>query len=165
MARGFTLIEVLVAIAIVAIMAAVGVPSFRQFMLEQQAESQREAMLNSLSTARVSARRYSLPVNVCPSSNGTVCGNDWSQGWLVYLDSNRDGSLSNGEEVLSAHQYQGDIQVLASNRTLTFRPNGVATAATVQICSNEIASLNRGITVNPIGAIELQGSANVTCTQ
>ena len=83
MARGFTLIEVLVAIAIVAIMAAVGVPSFRQFMLEQQAESQREAMLNSLSTARVSARRYSLPVNVCPSSNGTVCGNDWSQGWLV----------------------------------------------------------------------------------
>ena len=42
MARGFTLIEVLVAIAIVAIMASVGVPSFRQFILEQQAESQRQ---------------------------------------------------------------------------------------------------------------------------
>ncbi len=162
-ARGFTLIEVLIAIAIVAIMAAIGVPSFRSFILGQQAEAQRAAMLDSLSTARVSARRYSLPVNICPSSNGTQCGNDWSKGWLVYLDANRDSALTSGETVLSAHQYQGAIEVLASDTMLQFLPNGITTAANLQICSSEMTDLNRGISINPIGAIELQGSGDVTC--
>ncbi len=162
--RGLTLIELMVAIAIVAIMASIGVPSFREFMLEQQAESQRDAMMNSLATARVSAKRFSAPVYVCPSSDGSSCGSDWNTGWLVYLDSDRDAVLSTGDEVLSSHQYKGKIEILTSATELRFLPNGINTVANLNICSNENSQLNRAISVNPIGAIELQGSANADCT-
>lgn len=161
--RGVTLIELLVAIAIVAIMSAIGIPSFQRYKLEQQAEAQREAMLNSLSTARVAAQRFSVPVNVCPSSDAASCGNDWNQGWIVYLDNDRDDQLSNGEQVLFAHQYQGKIQILTANSRFRFLPNGMTTTASLNICSDDMSELNRAISINPVGAIELQGSSDANC--
>ncbi len=164
--RGVTLIEVMVAIAIVAIIGAIGVPSFRQAMQAQQTESQREALLNSITTARQTAQQRSLPVLLCPSSTVSRCSAasaDWSKGWLAYLDANRNNKFDTGEEIISAHQYEGAVTVVSNVLNLVFRANGIATVATIKVCSQNESSINKAIDINPLGAVTLSGGANANC--
>lgn len=164
--HGLTLIELMVAIAIVAIIGTIGVPSFRQAMQAQQTESQREALLNSITTARQTSQQRSLPVLLCPSTNASSCStnsNDWSKGWLAYLDANRDNAFNTGEEVISAHQYEGSVKVISTVLNLAFRANGIVTVANIKVCSNDESSTNKAIDINPLGAITLSGGANANC--
>jgi type IV fimbrial biogenesis protein FimT len=80
--RGVTLVELLTVVVLVAILGSIGIPSFRQTLLNQQSEAQRDTLVNSVVTARQSARRFSLPISVCSTQTGLVCGgvNDWSNG-------------------------------------------------------------------------------------
>ena len=164
--RGLTLIELLVAIAIVAIIGTIGVPSFRQAMQSQQTESQREALLNSITAARQTAQQHSLPVLLCPSKTASSCSSDssdWSKGWLAYLDANRNSQLDAGESVISAHQYTGAVKVISNVLNMTFRANGIVTVANIKVCSSTETSTNKSIDVNPLGAITLNGGASANC--
>ncbi len=163
---GLTLIELMVAIAIVAIIGSIGVPSFRQAMQAQQTESQREALLNSITTARQTAQQHSLPVLLCPSTNASSCSSsssDWSKGWLAYVDANRNNKLDGSETIISAHQYQGAVKVISNVLNMTFRANGIVTVANIKVCSTTETNTNKSIDVNPLGAITLSGGAGANC--
>ncbi|MGL4715857.1 MAG: GspH/FimT family pseudopilin [Aeromonas sp.] len=163
-ATGFTLIELLVAIAIAAIMLTIGVPSFQRQQLEQQVQAQREAMLNSLTTARVASQRFAVQANVCPSADGTQCGTDWRQGWIVYLDSNNDRLLTPGEQILQVHQYRSKANIQTTATQFVFRPNGMTVSANINICADQVTELHRAIAINPLGAITSSGSSDANCT-
>lgn len=77
--RGFTLIELLVTMVVLAIMMAIGVPSFRNFVNSQRVKSASTELMTAVLIARSEAvKRNSSGVTIAP-----VSGTDWTTGWSV----------------------------------------------------------------------------------
>lgn len=91
--RGFTLLELLVTMAVAGILLSVGVPSFSDAIKESRLSTQYNAMVGSLYLARSEAVKGIADVTVCPRSAPATnqCGtkDDWNNGWLVFMDNTR----------------------------------------------------------------------------
>lgn len=85
-ARGFTLLELLTTLTVVAVLLTVGVPGFFDIVRNNRAAANANEMVSALSIARSEAIRRGARVAVCPSSNGTSCTGTWSDGWIVFAD-------------------------------------------------------------------------------
>lgn len=98
---GFTLIELMVTLIILSILVTVGVPSFRHMILKNSVDGDRDTLFNNLIYARTEAIKRSQTVSICKSTNLTTCDAtaDWGDGWIVFEDSDGNGSLS-GETIL-----------------------------------------------------------------
>lgn len=81
--RGFTLIELMVTMAVLAILIFVAVPNLRMFMLNGRMASQTNEMITALSLARSEAIKRAANVTVCASSDNATCTGTWTQGWVV----------------------------------------------------------------------------------
>lgn len=86
-ARGFTLIELMVAVAIVSIGLAVALPSFRGFSIRQQVIQTGNELVADLALARTEALRRGVRVELRANAGG------WNTGWSVVPDANRDGII------------------------------------------------------------------------
>jgi type IV fimbrial biogenesis protein FimT len=108
--RGFTLIEALVVLSIVAIVVAVGVPNLSHLIGTMNARSATFDLVADLAMARSEAIKRNANIGVQP-----LVGNDWSQGWRVWDGVNtlrQRSALPSG------------LTVTSSSNTLQFRPNG-----------------------------------------
>jgi len=87
---GFTIVELMVVVAIVAILAAIALPSFNSSMRNSRVTSQTNDFLTAINLARSEAVARSRGVTICAADTaaGTpaACGSDWSQGWVVIVD-------------------------------------------------------------------------------
>jgi type IV fimbrial biogenesis protein FimT len=86
--RGITLIELMVAISVLAILLAIAIPSFENALLGSKLSSQANTFLASLQLARSEAIKRNGRVIVCKSANGAVCtsAGGWEQGWIIHPD-------------------------------------------------------------------------------
>jgi type IV pilus assembly protein PilW len=114
---GFTLLEIVITTALVAIVMAIAVPSMTTFAQNDRLTTQINTLLGHLAYARSEAVKRSQQVAVCVSNNTTSCtgGTSWQDGWIVYTDINGDSAFTADEEVLRA------MQVLKGSNTLTLR--------------------------------------------
>ncbi len=97
--QGVTLVELMVTVAVLAIIAMIAVPSFQNLIIQNRVTSITNDFVAALQLARSEAIRRGHSVTVCKSSDGTNCvtsGNTWEIGWIVFHDTNgnsaRDGS-------------------------------------------------------------------------
>lgn len=99
---GFTLTELLVVSAIVAILLAVGVPSYRYITNSYRLSAEVNSLLGDLQYARSEAIKEGQTVVVCVSVNASTCSgnNDWARGWLIFVDLNKNGQVQAGDTVL-----------------------------------------------------------------
>lgn len=85
---GFTLIELMMTVAVLALVIAIGIPSFENQIRNNRSVAQAENFVVALNFARSEAVKRARRVSVCPSTNGTSCNvTDWRDGWIVFLDS------------------------------------------------------------------------------
>ena len=86
--KGFTLIELMIALVIAAILLGVGIPSFTQAMKNSRISANYNIVAQALYIARSEAVKGSDIITVCPRAPGDVnqCGSDWTDGLLVYVD-------------------------------------------------------------------------------
>src|SRR5579862_5580193 len=102
---GFTMTELIVTVSIVAILLAIGIPSFKYVTVSNRISTEVNALLGDIQYARSEAIKEGLPVTVCASNNATsanpTCslGIAWQGGWIVFLDSNGNQAVDPGEVV------------------------------------------------------------------
>lgn len=85
--RGFSLLELMVTLAVAAILLVIAVPSFRDLMHRSQVSSASNELLASLAYARNEAINRGQIVSMCPSANGAAAcagGTSFDTGWIVY---------------------------------------------------------------------------------
>ena len=104
--HGLTLIELLVAMLVLAIVSGVAISSLSQGLESARAASARGDLLSSVGLATSRAILAGNRTVMCPSQDALACsdGPDWSRGWLVFLDSNANRELEGGETVLRRHE-------------------------------------------------------------
>jgi len=156
-ALGFTLVELMMAITVVAILLVIAVPSFRDAALGSRLSAVANNLLASVQLARSEAIKRNQTVTLCASANGSSCAasGDWEQGWII-LDA--DNNVINRQDVLPAglKVLQAGIIVAPATTFLTplqFQPIGIgATAATFTVCrASPVGSQERVVTVTATG--------------
>jgi type IV fimbrial biogenesis protein FimT len=165
-AKGFTLLELLMTVAILAILLAIAVPSFREFMLNSRRTTIVNELVASLSLARSEAQRNGQIVVVCPTADGASCGDNWALGWLVFMDLDDDGvvdapdGVPPDETVFKSFRPEGNAHTIVSSLAqqttpYRFRPfNAAATNGTLRICDSRGVSKARGVVINMSGRVE-----------
>lgn len=90
---GFTLIEMLVVLAIIVIITTSAIPGFQSFIQNNRMSTTTHQFVTSLNLARSEAVKLGKRVTVCKSNNSSTCvsSNGWEQGWIVFIDENGDG--------------------------------------------------------------------------
>jgi len=101
---GFTLLELLISISLLAILLVTAVPSFRSAIQNNRLTTQTNDLVTALQLARTEALKRATAVSVCASDTTTAtptCGSDWTDGWMVVVDANAPGasSVSIGERL------------------------------------------------------------------
>lgn len=81
---GLTLIELIVVIAVVAILTSVAVPNLRQFIQNSRTTASANQLVTAINLARSEAIKRGTEARVCASSDLTTCNSsDWTDGWIV----------------------------------------------------------------------------------
>lgn len=92
--QGFTLVELMVTIAVAAILAAIAFPSFQSTIRSNRMATSSNEILGAIALARTEAVRSTNRAQLCASANGAACsGADWNAGILVQVDNDGNGSF------------------------------------------------------------------------
>ncbi|HYR33377.1 MAG TPA: GspH/FimT family pseudopilin [Burkholderiales bacterium] len=142
-AKGFTLVEILMVIALLGVMLVAGMPSFQAFITKTRISGATNEFLGDLSYARSEAATRQVEVAICTSADQATCasGGNWANGRIIFVDTNADGAVSVGETVLRVSQPMTGTTVTVSGfgatDILRFRPFGglrPATAGSFRLC-------------------------------
>jgi len=116
-ARGWTLVELTIALAVAAALVTLAVPSYHAWIADQKLVNHARALAESMSVARSEAIKRGLRVNLCKSADLRTCaaGGAWHDGFLMYVDENHDGNVDAGEPVLRIEGPARDGVLVSAN--------------------------------------------------
>jgi type IV fimbrial biogenesis protein FimT len=159
--NGFTLIELMVTMAVVAVLLSAGVPTFSAMVKNNRLMTENYALRTVLNAARSEAQMQRTAVTVCRSANGINCSTgDWGAGYIAFID--LDGDLqvddADGEQLLQGRVQDNQSVVLTyseSSDILRFDSNGnaVGSSGTFTFCDDRGAGEARGLIISAVGAV------------
>ena len=172
--QGFTLIELMVALAIAIIVIALSTPISNVFK-QNRVTSLEHEFVTSLNLARSAAVSTATPVAVCRAdpNNPNICAVPgaagrrlWEQGWIVFDDPNNNCVINAGETVLQQHAAltPGYTLRVAAIDCITYNAAGLAlaSAGTWSLCDpNQIAQFQRAINLGVTGRVSLLTQAQI----
>jgi type IV fimbrial biogenesis protein FimT len=141
---GFTLIETLVALAILAIVVSIAAPSFTRTLQSNRAAVMSNELLGAMQIARSEALKRRTDVTLCRRNvAGDACesGTDWTAGWLMIQ----------GTNVIRVWEPTTGITLTGLADGVTYRSTGLTTLAAVQSFSIETPSCRRTVSVSLTG--------------
>ena len=149
LSRGFTLIELMVTLAVVSILLTIAVPSYRELIQSNRMSTQANLLLSDLNAARSEAVKRRIPVTLCKSSTQSACATSggYEQGWIIFTDHNRDGGVDAGEMILRTQGTSGsDLTIRGKspiqNRISFFDSGNVSTSGSIIFCDSRIKVFN-----------------------
>lgn len=151
--NGFTLVELMVAVAVLTILITVGVPAFTDFVQNSRTTTQVNEMIRVLSLARSEALERGERVGV------VAVGGDWSNGFQIRRDGNSDGDFTDAQdELIRDYLPLSSATLTVSADPLIFLPSGRLNEAYVLTVLAERCKQQNNRTIN----ISLTGITNVT---
>jgi type IV fimbrial biogenesis protein FimT len=175
--RGFTIIELMVVVSILAILVALAAPSFTPLIERWRVQQAQKGLESTLYYARAEAikrggnitvRKHPSGTNGCALASGT---DDWDCGWFVFVDTNNNGTLNAGEEVLQSFTTPPNIDVTRTNggSSIQFdrwgRISGTYVGFSLVPHNKSISELSaRGLCMSSGGRIRIIKSEDMPCT-
>ncbi len=156
--RGFSVIELMVTLAIASILLGIGVPSFNNAILGSKLSAYANSLVASSFMARSEAIKRNTTVTMCVSTDGINCTTGgWEQGWIVAVGTTvllQQTAASNG------------FKLTGSVSSVTYQPTGVgATQATITVCraAPEVGTQERVVSINATGRPSVTTTTTGTC--
>lgn len=179
-ACGFTLIELMVGVAVLAIALGAGVPSMSEFIKNSRLAAHTNDLLASLHLARTEAIKRNARVTLCKSADAATCntaaGTGWQIGWMVFADAAPFGSREGADAVLDSHGAAAtDVSItprafatdtIRSFVSYTSRGAirdelGTAQSGAFRVCDERGLDHARGLVLSPTGRTEFTKDASV----
>lgn len=164
--RGFSLLELMVALAIAVILIAVGGAALRETTLNARRTAALNGLLRAVHAARAEALRSGEEVVLCARASGsTKCGGDgadWAAGWLLFVneDGDRPATLDAGEPVLVEEGPQAGSSIIGNRSAFRFPPfNRRSTNGTLVYCDDRGQTSARALIVSFTGRPRLSDEA------
>lgn len=176
---GFTLVELMLTLAIAAIIVTQAVPSFSGMIKNNRLVTQTNDLVADINLARSEAVTRGVRVILCRSADsraaGATCGgtnNTWSTGWLMYADDDGSGDFETANDTLIriSQPAQADLTIMANangDTDLQYNSDGTANetgTAIFAICDARGVSNGRQINVNNVGRPRLISAPINSCT-
>lgn len=167
---GITALELLVTMAIIAVLLASGVPAIKNYSWNLRLRSAMDLLHTDLNLARGRAIGDNIQTVICPANNSLHCSGDsaWQNGWIVFTDINADRRRQTTEPLL---KHTGAIESLninssRSRNSLRFYPNGSAPGSNTSIvfCDTRGAVHAGKISVSNSGRIR-QATGGISPTE
>lgn len=175
---GFTLIELMVTLAVAIILLAVGIPMFSQMQANSRTTAQTNGLVSAITLARAEAVGKRVPAAICAKGNSVptnfTCGGagDWANGWEVFLDEGGvEGAYDAGTDTIIRvfDPLPAQSQVDAGVGALRFLVDGaidtslIAGPQTVCVAQPNDGSYHNLVQINLAGQIRTERQAGAMC--
>lgn len=116
---GFTLMELIVTMALAAVLLTLGMPIFQEVIRSNRLATTVNKFVGALQLARSESIKRGIRVTLCKSADGSSCTNDggYEQGWIVFADPNNNAAVDAGETVIRV------FEVVSANASITLTGN------------------------------------------
>ncbi|MEQ1544213.1 GspH/FimT family pseudopilin [Methyloglobulus sp.] len=161
-ALGFTLIELMLTIAIAAVVMGLAVPSFNTAIKNNRLTTQANDLVTSLNLARSEAVKRGTRVTLCKSSDGANCVADgatsnWRQGWIIFTDQNNNNDYDPPAETLLKVQGSAQVQISMAGSGnvvdfISYLASGLVNlGGFITICDDRAGPFGKTIGLGPLG--------------
>lgn len=161
---GFTLVELMIVVVLLAIVLMLGVPSFTSFVRNNNLIAANNEFATALSLARTAAIREGAGA-VIEAAAGSPSTNEWGQGFTVspWDDSDNDGVVDSGEvgtamRLFSAFDSNVTLDSTNGTRSISFMHTGQlnsGSALVFRLCDSRTGETGREFTLNLLGSFDL----------
>jgi type IV fimbrial biogenesis protein FimT len=131
---GFTLIELIFAIGLSAMLAGMAAPAMSHLISNSRQTGAINDLVSSIHKARSAAITTNTRVTICTSDDGNNCDtSSWHEGWIVFSDRNSDQSLDGDETIIASSNKTKllNIESAQFGQFLMYRPNGRVMNSTI----------------------------------
>jgi type IV fimbrial biogenesis protein FimT len=176
--HGFTLIELVVTIAIAAILTGLAASPMTKMFAANRVQTEASSFVSDLMLARAEAVKRGQGVSLCPSSNGTTClgTNTWNSGWIIYPDSTQCNPAPTASTTIAAPirvraPFKGSDTLVATapatNTCVSFNREGFASSGGGVVftlhASPSTTQSTRCVSVGLGGRVSTLTTADSTC--
>lgn len=176
--QGFTLVELVVTLAVAALLLGIGIPSFSGAISNSRINVDYNEFVGALYLARSESVKSGQIVTVCPKSepDAQTCSESnsaWENGWLVFIDEvfvddEASAQINPEDELIAIHPEPRSQNVISAwgstDRTsatstqrnyIRYTPNGSTAMAngSIHMCNDEEAERSRAINISPTGDV------------
>lgn len=165
--KGFTLIELMVAISLALIILSYGVPSFSSFIKNGRVTTLTNNLVTDINYARSEAVTRGASVILCRSGNASAenptCGGsnyNWTSGWLIFVSGDANNTYDEGTDTLlrAASRSPGSVNIISnetSNTNVTYKADGAIDmaggTAVFVICDERGEGHGNQLQISPTG--------------
>jgi len=138
--HGFTLIELMIAIGLTALLLSMAVPALGSFVANARLTGAVNDFVASMHAARSTAVTTNSRVTICASASGNNCeAVGWDQGWIVFTDTDSDQAVDVNETIVSTGEGAEGLSIQSGEfaASLTYRPNGRVMNASINGSAGE----------------------------
>lgn len=173
--KGLTLIELMLVVAVLAILLSVGMPSFYQLITQERLSKQSNEVVAQLMLMRAEAIKRQRTVFLCPLYAGQ-CDNDiasavegkrlyaWGNGYVA--GARGGGQLAiearnSRDEVVQFVDLPSDILIVSNRKKFSFDQRGHAVAGSIFLCAE--GQPGKRIVISALGRVRTEAQAQDTC--
>jgi type IV fimbrial biogenesis protein FimT len=175
--RGFTLYELLVVLAIASVLLVLAAPAFRSIGNSMKLSAMSNALVAHLQLARSEAIKRNGRVVMCKSPDGVQCtsAGGWERGWIVFQDTNNNGNLDEGEQIIQRIEAMPEGWHMAGNQSVakyvsymptgeTEMTTGAFQAGVITVCQQSTDKTEaRQVVINAVGRPRVQKATVAAC--